>query len=65
MSETNNVKAKCENCKFYVYPQCRKKAPIVLVYDSIGIITRWPEVYKGDWCGEYEKTNLKEPGSND
>ncbi len=59
----------CDNCRFYLFQECRKNAPIVLTEDVMehniegkavyvrrkGYAGEWPNVQWNGWCGQYER----------
>lgn len=54
-----DIKQECANCRFSAwgdhdefdnYLDCRRHAPIA----SRSVVTGWPVVFIGDWCGDWE-----------
>lgn len=51
----------CGECRFWGSGICRRRSPSVVVVPhqpgahGTEIETRWPETFKGEWCGEAEE----------
>ncbi len=43
----------CENCAFYLRGYCKRLPPVPVFYDGC-IVTVFPEVKTGEWCGEFQ-----------
>lgn len=55
----------CENCRFFTPSVCRLNPPMVIAlsneYDNgVHAATAWPEILRGDWCGQWEGEVMSE-----
>lgn len=49
---------KCWDCKFYQYPECRRRAPAVIERRTMFGTeqeTVFPRMSGFDWCGDFER----------
>jgi hypothetical protein len=56
------VERRCETCEWYSVGgatrydgECRKLPPTVVCDDEGSVKTRFPEMLRDEWCGEYRR----------
>ena len=50
------TKEECSTCRFYMYGQCRRRAPVTVSHLRVGFGEEFPCSAAHGWCGEYDPT---------
>ncbi len=40
--------------------ECRRRPPVVIFGEGLGVVTKFPKVLSDEWCGEYEEEEEEE-----